>query len=65
MSLSIPTLLAPIGGFRYSSKERVVGSLLGLYHDLRWRPDKAPRQCVTGQVAQESANSLALLTEAA
>jgi hypothetical protein len=40
MSLSIPTSLAPIGGFRYSSKERVVGSLLGLYHDLRWAPTR-------------------------
>lgn len=28
---------------------------------LRWRPDKAPQQCVIGQVAQESANSMALL----
>jgi ATP-dependent DNA ligase len=31
---------------------------------LRWRPDKAPRQCVIGQVAQESASSLALLDDA-
>jgi ATP-dependent DNA ligase len=28
---------------------------------LRWRPDKAPRQCVIGQVAQEAASTLALL----
>jgi ATP-dependent DNA ligase len=28
---------------------------------LRWRPDKAPQQCVIGQVAQESVNSLELL----
>lgn len=28
---------------------------------LRWRPDKAPRQCTMAQVAQESANTLELL----
>jgi ATP-dependent DNA ligase len=28
---------------------------------LRWRPDKAPRQCTIAQVAQESASALALL----
>ena len=32
---------------------------------LRWRPDKAPRQCVLDQVAQEAASSLALLDEPA
>lgn len=32
---------------------------------LRWRPDKAPRQCVIGQVAQEAASALALLDAAA
>ena len=32
---------------------------------LRWRPDKAPRQCVIGQVAQEAASTLALLDDAA
>lgn len=32
---------------------------------LRWRPDKAPRQCSIDQVAQEAASSLALLDEAA
>jgi ATP-dependent DNA ligase len=31
---------------------------------LRWRPDKAPRQCVIGQVAQEAASTLALLDDA-
>ena len=31
---------------------------------LRWRPDKAPRQCVLGQVAQEAASTLALLADA-
>jgi len=31
---------------------------------LRWRPDKAPRQCVIGQVAQEAASTLALLEDA-
>jgi ATP-dependent DNA ligase len=28
---------------------------------LRWRPDKAPRQCTLAQVAQEAASTLALL----
>jgi ATP-dependent DNA ligase len=28
---------------------------------LRWRPDKAPRQCTQAQVAQESADVLGLL----
>ena len=28
---------------------------------LRWRPDKAPRQCTLAQVEQESAQALALL----
>lgn len=32
---------------------------------LRWRPDKAPRQCVIGQVAQEAASTLALLGDPA
>ncbi|HEY3177545.1 MAG TPA: ATP-dependent DNA ligase [Casimicrobiaceae bacterium] len=32
---------------------------------LRWRPDKAPRQCTLAQVEQESAQVLALLTEGA
>ena len=31
---------------------------------LRWRPDKARRQCVIGQVAQEAASTLALLDDA-
>ena len=31
---------------------------------LRWRPDKAPRQCTEAQVAQESANLLDLVTPA-
>ncbi|MBV9332720.1 MAG: ATP-dependent DNA ligase [Candidatus Eremiobacteraeota bacterium] len=31
---------------------------------LRWRPDKAPRQCTIAQVAQEAASTLALLDEA-
>ena len=32
---------------------------------LRWRPDKAPRQCTLKQVEQESTQALALLTEGA
>jgi ATP-dependent DNA ligase len=31
---------------------------------LRWRPDKAPRQCTMKQVAQESESTLSLLREA-
>jgi ATP-dependent DNA ligase len=32
---------------------------------LRWRPDKAPRQCTLKQVEQESTQALALLTASA
>lgn len=31
---------------------------------LRWRPDKAPRQCTLAQVAQEASSTLALLESA-
>ena len=31
---------------------------------LRWRPDKAPRQCTMAQVAQESRSTLSLLDRA-
>jgi hypothetical protein len=28
---------------------------------MRWRPDKAPRQCLLDQLAQKSANLMTLL----
>jgi len=31
------------------------------YKQMRWRPDKAPRQCTLAQTAQESVSTLALL----
>lgn len=43
-----------VGGFRYNEGKPVVGS-------LRWRPDKAPRQCTFEQVKQKRANLMKLL----
>lgn len=61
-----------VRGFRYASKGKLVGSLLlGLYGSggrfrhgtrlLRWRPDKAPRQCAMAQVERETRSALSLL----
>jgi len=51
-----PTLVVEVQYDHFSGERFRHGTKL-----LRWRPDKAPRQCTLQQVAQESANTLLLL----
>ncbi|MFO1398158.1 MAG: ATP-dependent DNA ligase [Burkholderiales bacterium] len=51
-----PTLVVEVQYDHWSGERFRHGTKL-----LRWRPDKAPRQCTLAQVAQEAAGTLALL----
>jgi ATP-dependent DNA ligase len=51
-----PKLVVEVGYDHFSGGRFRHGTQL-----LRWRPDKAPRQCTTDQLTQERANLLSLL----